>query len=394
MYMQQYISEFNLQASSIKFMSYTDEIVLTNKLKAIQAQFADVDLLESDETDKLFTNIYHLLCQSSDMKAELLDNCLDILLKSINSSNEKIRTKILCDFRFLSVLIGNIMNLDEGEDKVLVKLLTIIRELLSWSSELDEHTLKLIVEVLRDYSLDQPNEDVSIISLHILSNLCFDNCAAKYLITKAMKATEVRNKINNLQDNLIKFKFVILLEDEIYSKDVRYFLNISLADIRKSTKDFSQDVIKSSLDILKHIEKLEIQLDFKLSDDEQIVKLLSDLNVELVAKIAESADSPAKTNFFERIFKYFNVLLSLDPDLTKEFENLVEAAFVTAKISRSASALTFLTEFLKNNGELNSSEIIIDSLLEFYAERNPDTQIEAIDHSQVSFIYSPTIKPL
>lgn len=385
--MQQCISEFNLQASSIKFMSKTDEIVLTNKLKAIQAQFTDADLqVDSDETDKLFTNIYHLLCQSSDMKAELLDNCLDILLKSINSNNEQIRTKILCDFRFLSVLIGNIMNLDEGEDKVLVKLLTIIRELLSWSSELDEHTLKLIVEALRDYLLDHPNEDVSIISLHILSNLCFDNCAAKYLITKAMKTTEVRNKVINLQDKLIKFKFVILLEDEIYSKDVRYFLNLSLADICVSTKDFSLDVIKNSIDILKHIEKLEIQLDFKLSDDKVITKLLSDLNGELVAKIAESTDTPARTNFFEKMFKFFNVLLCLDPDLAKEFENLVEAAFVTPKISisRSASALSFLAEFLKNNGELKSFDIIIDSLLEFFAERNPESQIEAIDYSQVT----------
>lgn len=44
MLIQQYIDDFNNQIGDIKFLSYTDEIVLSNKLKLIQCQFTDVDL--------------------------------------------------------------------------------------------------------------------------------------------------------------------------------------------------------------------------------------------------------------------------------------------------------------------------------------------------------------
>jgi hypothetical protein len=141
---QELVSEFNLQSSSVKFLSYTDEIMLSNKLKLIQAQ--PLGEINFRDVNNLFSNIYNLLSNSGSTQSGLLDVCLDILLENINHGSLKIRNRILSDSRFISVLISNIMAVDEN-DKILMKLLLVIRELLNFNSDLNEHNLKLIVEV-------------------------------------------------------------------------------------------------------------------------------------------------------------------------------------------------------------------------------------------------------
>lgn len=381
MWLEQCIGEFNRKAGNMKMLSYGDEIQLSNQLKAINQQFSELQA-ENPDTQLFFSSLYNLLCQSSNMKAELLDICLDILLQSVSSKNKQIRMIVLSDCRFLTTLITNIMRMNEDDDNMLLKFLKIIRELLSYNSDLDEHNLRMIIEILRDNAVNKANDEISTTCLHILANLCFDNEAAKYLITRAVKATDLKKKIKNLADNLVKFKFFILIEDEIYSKDVKYFLRMSLKDVTSGTENFSMHALNSSLEILRHFEKLNVEVDCKLSEDEEIVSILSNLNEKLAVAV-DSAESFEKTSFFEGIYEFFKAVLRLDPTLANIFSNFVESAFTTAKISRSSSALKFLAEFLRNDGILKSSDIIIESLLKFYAERNTDSQREAIDHCQV-----------
>lgn len=147
MLVQQYIKEFNNLATNVKNLSFSDEVALSNKLKLIQSNFSDIN----DGTESFFTNLYHLLCQANNMQSELLESCLNILLVVVNSRRSKL--KILSDFRFLSVLVGNVISLEIGkDDQKLIKLLIIIRELLSYSSEMDEHSLKLMIEALKVYN--------------------------------------------------------------------------------------------------------------------------------------------------------------------------------------------------------------------------------------------------
>lgn len=147
--MQQYIKEFNNLATNVKNLSFSDEVALSNKLKLIQSNFSDIN----DGTESFFTNLYHLLCQANNMQSELLESCLNILLVVVNSRRSKLKNSLLSDFRFLSVLVGNVISLEIGkDDQKLIKLLIIIRELLSYSSEMDEHSLKLMIEALKVYN--------------------------------------------------------------------------------------------------------------------------------------------------------------------------------------------------------------------------------------------------
>lgn len=378
---QQNINEFNKLASNIKFLSYSDGIVLSSKLKCISAQFENLNY-QMGSSSEFFSNLYQLLCQSDDLKADLLDNCLDILQKSASSSCSKIRETLLKDFRFLPVLVSVLISsAREDNDHTLIKLLSVIRELLIYSTELDEHNLKLIIEALRDHTENHQNHEVLKICFHILANLCLENKAAKYLITRIVKSMEFKSKIESLQDDLISFKFLILLEDEIYSNDVKYFVEMSLRDIRASIANFNLDSIRHSLDLLKHFEKLEIKLDFKLNAEEKVTTLLSNVIKDLIEVLPGTGESSPKDNFFEAVFQYFSGLLHLDTDLSNEFESFTDNAFLSGKISRSTSALKFLTDYIKFTGSLKKSEIIVESLLEHFT--GDESSQKEIDYKQV-----------
>jgi hypothetical protein len=361
MLVEQYICDFNKHASGVKFLQYTDEIILSNKLKLIRVDFSNSSL-DSSHLQEFFSHLYNLLCQSSLMRSELLDNCLEILLASIISPNSKVQSTIVSDFRFLSICINILINFKESNEQRLIKLLEIVQELINYSSEMDERNLKLIVEVLRDHTVNHESMKVNQLCLHILANLCLDNCAAKYFITTSLKSSEMKNKIKTMDDRLLEFKIFVLIEDEILSSDVRYFLEMSLKDIR--ARDFNLNAIKHSLDILKQIETMELKINFRLSDEEKIVKLLSELSDDLIEKLDQ--DSPAKQKLFDGVFQFFKLLLQLDDQIVKELENFTERAFVSADISKSVNALKYLSTFLSCEGALQSHEIIVESLLDHF----------------------------
>lgn len=380
MLVQQYIKEFNNETSNIKFLSYKDEIVLSNKLKLISNHFGDVS---ANDVNEFFSNVYHLLCQTSDMKSGLMEECLDVVLVALKSRNTKIHHALLLDFRFLPIVVNNIVNLHEDDDVKLVKLLTVTRDLLSYSSEFDEHNLKLIIEVLRDH-VENSNKDVKTLCLDILTSLCLDNYAAKYLITRTMKTTELRRKASELSNALISFKLFILLEDEIHSKDLKYFLAMSLTDVRAGIATLDVDPIKHSLDIMRHVQNLQIKLDIKVNGQEAIQQLLKDLCEDLIEILTSVEDSPCKESFFDGIFKFLKMLLEADGELATAMEHFVESAFLSS-ISKSASALKMLSTFIKCGGSLGASELIVENLFEFFIG-NSETQHQAIDYDQVGLM--------
>lgn len=263
--------------------------------------------------------------------------------------------------------------------QILIKLLTVIRELLNYSSETTEHNMKLIINSLRDYAINNDNLEVSEICLSILVNLCLKNDAAKYLITQIMKQTALKDKIKKISDNLVAFKYFILIEDEIFSNDVKYFLRMCLTDVKTSVSTFNSESINHSLDVLFHVEKAEIRLDFRISDEEDLVSMLSQLNSELIENISEDI-SPKKQVFYSGIFHLYNVILQLDPTLVATFENFTESIFLST-VSKSANALKFLSTFIGFDGNLASSEIVVEGLVEFFAG-NPVEDDENINFTQ------------
>ncbi|CRK90995.1 CLUMA_CG004683, isoform A [Clunio marinus] len=372
MLVQQYLKEFNKQAKNIKFLSYTDEVVLSNKLKSIQSQFSDIT--GDANLQEFFSNLYHLLCQSSDLKTELLDNCLDILLTSITSNNVRVHDMILADFRFLPLLIGSIAKIERDNESKLIKVLKIIREMLSYSSELDERNLKYIVEVLKDHINHNESKEVNRLCFYILANLCLVNHAAKYLIARVVKTSAMKQKIQNLSDDLISFKFFILLEDEYSPSDFEYFLKMSIKNIQAGIIDFNINPVTHSLDIVKHFQGLKNNFDFRISEKECLQKYLNNLCDVLIERIESDEESSRKEIFFENIFDYLNILLKIDNELKEDFNNFTNVAFLSADISKSAEALNYLSNFVECEGSLKSSEIVIENILEFFITENNETQ--------------------
>lgn len=114
MFVLQNISEFNKLVNNLRYslnqtqqLAHSDSVVLTNKLKQINNQFAHVTSQELN--DDFFSNLYHLLSSPASVKEQLLESCLDLLLSSIYTNDLKIKERFLTDFRFLPVLITNIL---------------------------------------------------------------------------------------------------------------------------------------------------------------------------------------------------------------------------------------------------------------------------------------------
>lgn len=167
----QYINDFNKSAGLVKFLSPKSVMELSNKLKLIRPQALEEDINEisTAEYEKFLDNIFHVLCQSTDIQSSLLDNCLEILLISFNCKNREIKNIALGYKHFLSMLIPFLVHYEEDNDELLVKLLKVIREFLTESSNLDEHNLRLIVEALRDCSANHLNEEVVYLSITIMA---------------------------------------------------------------------------------------------------------------------------------------------------------------------------------------------------------------------------------
>lgn len=177
---------------------------------------------------------------------------------------------------------------------------------------------------------------------------------------------------------LISFKFFVLLEDEIVTSDVKYFLKMSLQDVRAGIESFNSEPIRHSLDIMKHIRKMETNFNFKFNEEEQFMSLLSNLNQDLMEALSILDDSEEKQDFFEGIFQYFCGLLNFqESELASSFEEFTETVFLSPKVSRSSSALQYLAEFFKHDGSINSSEIVLENVFSHFIESNDETNSTA-----------------
>lgn len=385
MLIHQYIREFNELASNIKFLSVSDEVNLANKLKLIQTQFNDEEVPVQDIQD-FFTNLYHLLCQANNIKLDLLENCLDILNAAMNSKNVKVRTIVCSDCRLLSVLISNLIQVKNDQEQV--KILTIIQDLLSFGNELDEHNLKLTVEVLRDYSENSENKEVRSLCVNILINLCLTNDSARYIITRVFKATYLKDVVKSFNDDILSFKFLMLLEDELTVKDLKHFVRISLQSILASG-NFEILPVKQSIAVLKHYEKNGVYSNTNISDDEKAMKELQMLNDSLISKLQSVDSSPEKIVFFEVIMKFYDMLLQLESGLVKELKSFIDVAFITSDVSKSANAIKLMASFIENGGVLESSELAVENLVSFFVEK----KMTRLDYDKI-FAFLSTLTPL
>lgn len=258
------------------------------------------------------------------------------------------------------------MNLGDDNDQALIKLLSILREMFGANSDLNEHSLKIIVEVLRDKITNHHSKEVIDLSLHILATLCLQNYAAKHLITRSIRATDLQQKIANIKNDLIAFKFCILLEDDTHSSDIRYFFAMSLSEIKKDVNSFNSENVTHSIDILKHIKDMEIKVDFKLHSEEKYIKLLTDLTESLIDKL-EAEALVSKTVFYDSIFQLFTLMLEMENELIKNFEVFTEAAFLSEETSESANALKYLATYINLDGHLEPIEVVVESVIDKFA---------------------------
>lgn len=311
---------------------------------------------------------------------------MDILIACINSENPVVRSSFLTDYRFLTMLIANLLCFHDNEDVKLLKTLTIVRELLSQSCEMNEHNLKLITEAIRDYT-DSANEDIRGLCFTILADLCMNNEAARYLINRSLKSSRLRENVAKMPDNLVSFKFFMLLGDVMTEKDIQYFLQLAFKSLEESVKQFQVDSVRHALDIMKHYKKKELKVDFHISQDDQVNGLLSRLIDELVDKIPTVTQEGKK--FFNFIFNFFDELITLNFGSVKHLDRMIESAFTTPALSTSDESFRLLKTYLEHNGKLESSEIIIESLLDNFVSEN-----DADEHSERQWAFLQLLKTL
>lgn len=394
MLLKQYVNEFNNLACNIKCLSLAEEITIINKLKLILADFNE---LESDlnviQLNVFYKNLHHVLCESTAVKSDLIEICLDVLLTSLNSKN-RLRSCVLDDFQFLTVLI-EFVTLEADNEGRLIKILNVIKQLLCNNCELDERSLNIIISSLGRHIEERENRDVIKLCIQILGNLCLENAAAKYLIIQNLKTSEMNRKIASSSD-LVGFNFFLLLEGEIKSKDLAYFLRFSVKEISEAIKDLDIDPIKHSLDILQNFKTSGIKLELKDDDDlEEIMKSLKELCRSLSCKLTTSDEQNIQdvSSYFDIIFNYYEQLLLISCKFVNCFEDFSATSFASPMVSRSARALKYLKIYLKCEGILKSPEIIIENLFEhFIGEDGSRTSFLEVSFGILYFFSSATFK--
>lgn len=109
MQVQQFVNDFNKLTSNTSVLSYTEEIVLANKLKLILPKSLE-ELSSFRDVELFFQSVHNLLANRSNMKSGLLETCLDILLANITSPNSRIKGFLLSDSCFPPVV--SLLNAD------------------------------------------------------------------------------------------------------------------------------------------------------------------------------------------------------------------------------------------------------------------------------------------
>ncbi|CAO1326626.1 unnamed protein product [Diamesa serratosioi] len=354
MSVNQYISEFNKLSKHIKNLSYAEEISLNNKLKIILNDFENLDI-DSLDISIFFGNIYNLLSHSVDYKSGLTMTCLEIL-NVVASTNNRTKMFVLRDFRFFPVLIKHISP-TKCEDDKLLKLLTLLRDLMEFQKEkkcsnvddIDEINLRLIIPMLTDYFEHHHNPDICSMCLSVLSNIIY-NKSAKLIMVRNTQSTSFRQKLSK-HSEIIAFKLMFLLEDEISSKDFFYFLPISLKEISNSINDLNCESVKHSTDILFKMNQSGIVFEDMISDKSLICDLLCKLVEDLVTNIKSSSNTHSSSKieqFYDAISFHFELMIKLDSKLASKFNDYIECIFTKHDKSNrpSVSTLSLLSTFV------------------------------------------------
>ncbi|XP_070506750.1 nuclease SbcCD subunit C-like [Chironomus tepperi] len=373
----QYILEFNKLVSSINFMSSANDVAIKNKLFLIQQNITeDVDF-NSFESYNFISNIYNILNQTSDNKSPVVANCIDLLQTSINSRNKSIM-KIIQDINFLPATTKLLWFVNDCCDS-LIKLLTLIKNIIRFNYQLDEHNLKIFVESLRDLVENFSDKRVAKLSMHILVNLAMHNDSAKYLISRSIKLTDVENKLDKSND-LISTKFYIIVMEEFDPKDIVRLLKLSLKSIKEALPIFDTEPIVHSLDIFKYAKKM-CHREVNLSEMEELMGILEELNGKLIIHFSNDASSELKREFIENIFHFYSQLLDFDNNLAHHFTKFVQNIFDCAHYTRSACGLKFLSNFITYKGSFDSMDKTVGSVIDYFIN-NCDVNPKIIGNSE------------
>lgn len=374
MLLKQYIADFNRQASSVKFLTHKDVIGLTNKLKLIRSQpFQDIsgDILLVE----FLSHLHNALCQMGDAKSELLENSVDIFLACLECKDT--RETMLGHKHFLPILIEEIGN--EDNDGKVLRLLTVIRELLKKSSDLDEHNLKLIVAALRDLTENNENKDILEISFDVMANLCLENGAARYLITRFIKVMSVREKVQQTGNSLIMFKFFMVVQDDINSNDFQYFMKLALTDMRTGLENLSLVALQHSSDIITQMRKVNVSIEFDIRSNEELVAMIEEIIRDLIEKIASDTKGLSKSRYFDEVFVFFTYLLDLDNGMVSMLEDFTETALLSAEVSRTTSCLNYYLSYVQLGGTKATSAVVVENIVDFFTgnQQNEDNYISS-----------------
>lgn len=380
----QYILEFNKLVSSTNFISSSNDISIKNKLFLIQQDINDEVDFDSFESHKFFSNIYHILSQSSDPKSTIAASCLDVLLRAIQSRNKTVMN-IVKEINFLPALTKVVMSFVNEEYLCdnLLKLLDLINKLIRFNGDIDEHNMKILILSLRDM-IDLKDEKITKLSIHILSNLAMCNENAKYIINRNIRTTDMQQKISQVND-LIAIKLLIITYGGFLAKDFPNLIKISVKNICESVSTFDSEALIQSIDMLKYAKKsCNNEACLNVSDMAVVLELFRDLNDNLTKTVEEEDNVSEPTReFMDHVFDYYSLLLELDVKLSHTFEDFTARVFENSSCARSASALKFLANFVRFGGTFSSLDKTIESIIEFF-NNNSDDDSKIIGSNQVS----------
>lgn len=360
-----YVKEFNKIVQGAQFLASSNDVSLSNKLILIQQDLCDEEFnFDSFDSYNFYSNIYNVLNHSSDFKSNLINGCIDVLLKSTNSRNRTLM-KAMKFINFLPAIIKLVLIMNEENEEKLMKLLTLIKNLLRTTGELDEHNTKLIIELLRDHVENSLNENVSKLSLNILANLTLKNKTAKYHVSRIIKASGLQNKIDKSSD-LVAAKFLAVIAGEIAFKDFPHLITLSFKSIQEGILNYDIEPIQHSLDLLECSKGS--RLERNISDVEENMKYFEDLIRKLLLALEDEPDKQLKEEFFEGIFDYFSELLQLDNSLVSRMKLFTEKVFDKAHFVKSPKALDFLCTFINYCGKMTSIEPIANTIIKSFNE--------------------------
>ncbi|KAG5684981.1 hypothetical protein PVAND_014184 [Polypedilum vanderplanki] len=381
MLVREYIKDFNKLASEINFQSSYNEVTLKNKLLLIENDIKNISSFSNHfEIYNFYSNIYNILNQTKDQNSQLVISCLGVLVSSISSRNNEIR-KIVCDeINFLPGILKLLVFAEENNDEKVIKLLSLLKELLVISNQVDEHNTKILISSLCDHISNNRSRKIVNLSLHVLSNFAIHNESAKYLIRRTLKTTEMQKELSK-SDELIEMKFLAVVIGDFSPKEFPRFAMVSLRSIKAGVSSYETDTIHHSMDLLKHSKELSMNEHCIISEHEQITGLLNELNEQLIKQLSDSTTNSRKDEFFEKILEFFLQLLEFDNGLLSHFNEITKVIFSNVNHSRTASAMSYFSTYIKLNGTFSGITKSIESLIDYFSDFTNDENSK-FNHNQ------------